>query len=91
MSSETTEQGLVKEDDNKDDETEKVEYKDMEYQDVIDNWNLNINCKENNDNIDCNNTQNMVKNEVIVNNNYKKIEVAEDCNNENKNVKDSLN
>ena len=33
----------------------------------------------------------MVKNEDIVNNNYKKIEVVEECNDENKIVKDDLN
>ena len=62
----------------------------MKDQDYINNHNVNINCKENNDDIDCNNTQNTVKNEVIVDNNYKKIEVVEECNDENKNVKDDL-
>ena len=49
----------------------------MKYQDDIGNHNVNINCKENEDDVDCNNTQNTVKIEVIVNNNYKKIEVVE--------------
>ena len=73
MSSETPEKELVKKDDNKDDQIEDVEEKDMKYQDDIDNHNVNINCKENDDDVDCNNTQNTVKNEVIVNNNYKKL------------------
>ena len=55
LSSGTPEQGLVKEDDNKDDETEEVEDKDMKDQDDIDNRNVNINCKENDDDVDCNN------------------------------------
>ena len=55
LSSETLEQGLVKEYDNKDDETEEVEDKDMKYQDDIDNQNVNTNCKENDDDVDCNN------------------------------------
>ena len=92
MSSGTPEQGLVKEDDNKDYEIEEVEDKDMEDQDDNANHNVNINCNKNDDDIDCNNkTQKKVKNEVIVNNNYKKIEVIEECNDENKSVKDDLN
>ena len=91
LSSEIPEQGLVKKDDNKDDETKQVEDKDMKYQDDIDNHNFNINCKENDYDIDCNNTQNKIKNEIIVNNNYKKIKVIEECNDENKSVKDDLN
>ena len=47
LSSETPEQGLVKEDDNKDGQTEEVEDNDTKYQDDIDNHNVNINCKEN--------------------------------------------
>ena len=59
----------------------------MKNKDYIDNHNVNINCNENDDDIDCNNkTKNTVKNEVIVNNNYKKIEVIEECNDENKSV-----
>ena len=92
LSSETLEQGLVKEYDNKDDETEEVEDKDMKDQDDIGNHNVNINCKENDDDVDCNNeTQNMVKNEVIIKNNYIRIEVVEECNDENKSVQDDLN
>ena len=73
MSSETLEQGLVKEYSDKEDGIEEVEDKDMKDQDDIDNHNVNINCKENDDDIDCKDkTQNTVKNEVIVNNNYKK-------------------
>ena len=85
LSSETPEQWLVKEDDNKDDEIEEVEDKDMKDQDDIVNHNVNINCKENDDNVDCRNnkTQNTVKNEVIVNNNYKKMKVIEECNDKN--------
>ena len=65
----------------------------MKYQDDIGNHNVNINCKENDDGVDCNNnkTQNTVKNEVIVNNNYKKIKVVEECNDENKSVSDDPN
>ena len=63
----------------------------MRDQDDIGNHNVNINCKENEDVVDCNKTQNTVKNEVIINNNYKKIEVIEECNDENKSVKDDLN
>ena len=33
----------------------------------------------------------MVKNEVIINNNYKKIKVVEECNYENKSIQDDLN
>ena len=67
MSIETPKQGLVKENNNKDDETKEVEDKDMKYQDGIGNHNVNINCKENDDFVDCNNkTQNTVKNEVII-------------------------
>ena len=44
--------------------------------------------RRNDDDVDCNNnkTQNKVKNEVIVNNNYKKIEAVEECNDENKSI-----
>ena len=68
----------------------------MKDQDDIDNHNVNINCKVIDNVVDCNKTQNMVKNEVIVNNNnyyyyYKKIEVIEECNDENKNIKVGLN
>ena len=72
LSSETPKQGLVKEDDNKEDETEEVEDKDIKDQYDIDNHNVNINCKENDNDVDCNNnkTQNTIK--IIVNNNYKK-------------------
>ena len=41
----------------------------MKDQDDIDNHNVNINCKKNDDAIDRNKTQNTVKNEAIVNNN----------------------
>ena len=54
MSSETLGQGLVKEDDNKNDETEEVEERDTKDQDDIENHNVNINCKESDDVIDCN-------------------------------------
>ena len=48
----------------------------MKVQDDIGNRNVNINCKENDDDVDFNNkTQNTVKNEVIVNNNYKKLKL----------------
>ena len=48
----------------------------MENQDDIANHNVNINWNENDDSISCNNkTQNMIKNEVIVKNDYKKIEL----------------
>ena len=49
----------------------------MKDQDDIDNHNVSINCKENDDNVDFNNnkTQNTVKNEVIVNNNYEKLKL----------------
>ena len=63
----------------------------MKDQDDIDNHNANINCKENDDAVDCNKTQNTIKNEVIVNNNYEKIEVIEECNDENKSTKNDLN
>ena len=86
MFSETPEQGLVKEYDNKDDETEEVEDKDMKYQDGIDNHNVNINCKENDVFVEVNEV-----NRVNVNNNYEKIEVVEECNDENKSVKYYLN
>ena len=46
MSSETPEQGLVKEDNKKDNETKEVEDKDMKYQDDIDNHNVNITVKK---------------------------------------------
>ena len=45
FSTESLEQELVREDDNEYDKIEEVEDKDMEYQDDIDNHNLNINCK----------------------------------------------
>ena len=32
-----------------------------------------------------------IKNEVIINNNYKKIKVVEECNDENKSIQDDLN
>ena len=77
MSCQTLEQGLVKEDDNKDDEIEEVEDKDMKDQDDIDNHNVYINCKEIDNVIDCNDkAQNTVKNEVNVNDNYERIEVV---------------
>ena len=42
----------------------------MKYQDDIDNHNVNINCKEIDNGVDCNdNAQNTVKNEVNVNEN----------------------
>ena len=44
----------------------------MKDQDDINNHTVNINCKENDDDVDCK-TQNTVKNEAIVNNNYKKL------------------
>ena len=50
MSTETTEQELVKEDD----ETKEVEDKDMKDQDDIGNHNVNINCKEKNNAVYCN-------------------------------------
>ena len=43
--SEIPKQGLVKKDDNKDDETKEVEDTDKKDQDDINNHNLNINCK----------------------------------------------
>ena len=52
----------------------------MKNQDDIGNHNVNIICKENDDDVDCNKTQNMVKNEVI-----------EEHNDENKKVKVDLN
>ena len=52
----------------------------MEDQDDIDDHNVNMICKENDDDVDCNKTQNMVKNEVI-----------EEHNDENKKVKFDLN
>ena len=59
----------------------------MKDQDDIDNHNANINCKETDNDVDFNNnTQNTVKNEFIVNNNYKKINVGEEFNDENKSV-----
>ena len=45
LSSGTLEQGLVKEDNNEDEETRKVEDKNMKYLDEIDNHNVNINCQ----------------------------------------------
>ena len=47
----------------------------MKDQDDIDNHNVNINCKENNNVVDCNKTQNTVKNEFIVKNNYEKMKL----------------
>ena len=92
MSSETPEQGLVKEDDNKEDETEEVEDKDIKDQYDIDNHNVNINCKEIDDVVDCNDkAQNTIKNEVNINDNYERIEVVEECNDENKSVEYNLN
>ena len=86
LSSEIPEQGLVKKDDNKDDETEEVEDTDMKDQDDIDNHNVNINCKENDAVVEVNEV-----NKVIVNNNYERIEVVEEYSDENKSVKDDLN
>ena len=64
----------------------------MKYQYDIDSQDVNINCKGNDNDIGCNNkTQNTVKNEVIVNENYKKIKVIEECNDENKSIWDDLN
>ena len=64
----------------------------MKNQDDIDNHNVNINCKEIDDVVDCNvKAQNTVKNEVNDNNNYERIEVVEECNDENKSVEDDLN
>ena len=83
LSSEIPEQGLVKKDDNKDDETKEVEDMDMKYQDDIYNHNVNINCKENDGVVEFN--------KVNVNNNDKRIEVVKECNDENKTVKDDLN
>ena len=55
----------------------------MKYQNDIGNHNVNINCKENGVVIEVN--------KVNVNDNYEKIEVVEECNDENKSVKDELN
>ena len=44
-------QGIIKEDDNKDNKTEEVEDKDMKDQDDIENHNVNINCKENDNDV----------------------------------------
>ena len=81
----SSEQGLVKKDDNKDDDTEEVEDTYMKDQDDIDNHNVNINCKENDVVVEVNEV-----NKVNVNNNYERIEVVEECNDENKSVKDDL-
>ena len=82
MSSEIPKQGLVKQDNNKDDDTKEVEDTDMKDQDDIDNHNGNINCQEVNSVVDCNDkAQNTVKNEVNVNNIYERFEVLEECNN----------
>ena len=86
MSSEITEQGLVKKDDNKYDDTEEVEDMDMKDQDDIGNHNFNINCKENGVIIEVNEV-----NKVNVNNNYEIIEVLEECTDENKSAKHDLN
>ena len=51
LSSETPEQGLVEEDNKKDDEIEEVEDKDILYEDDIGNYNVNINCKENDNDV----------------------------------------
>ena len=58
----------------------------MKDQDDIDNHNININCKENGIVVEVNEV-----NEVNVNNNYERIKVVEECNDENKSVKDDLN
>ena len=68
MSSETPKQELIKGDDNKDDQIENVEDKNMKYQDDIDNHNVNINCKENDVVVEVNEV-----NKVNVNNNYERI------------------
>ena len=73
ISSEIPEQGLVKKDDNKDDDTEEVEETDMKYQDDIDNYNVNINCKEIGIVVKVNEV-----NKVNVNNNNETIEVVEE-------------
>ena len=89
MFSEILEQGLVTKDDNKEDDTEEVEDTDTKDQDNIDdieNHNVNINCKENGIVVEVNEV-----NEVNVNNNYERIKVVEECNDENKSVKDDLN
>ena len=75
------EQGLVKKDDNKNNETEEVEDTIMKDQNDIDNHNVNINCKENGVVVEVN--------KVNVNDNYERIQVT--CNDENKSVKDDLN
>ena len=87
MSSEIPKQGLVKQDNNKDDDTKEVEDTDMKDQDDIDdieNHNVNINCKENGIVVEFSEV-----NKVNVNNNYDIIEFI--CNDENKSVKDDLN
>ena len=86
MFSGTPEQGLVKEDDKKEDETQEVEDRDMNDQVDIYNHNVNINCKENDVVVELNEI-----NKVNVNDNYEKIEVVEECNDENKSVKYDLN
>ena len=58
----------------------------MKYQDYIDNHNANINCKENGVVVEVNEV-----NKVNLNNNYERIEVVEECNDENKSVKYDLN
>ena len=52
----------------------------MKNQDDIDRHNVNINCKEIDDVVDCNDkAQDTVKKEVNVNDNYQRIEVVEDA------------
>ena len=64
----------------------------MKNGDDMDNHNVNINCKEIDDVIDCNDkAQNTVKNQINVNNNYEGIEVVEECNDKNKCVEYYLN
>ena len=73
LSNEIPEQGLVKKDDNKDDETKELEDTYMKDQDDIDTHNANINCKENDVVVEVNEV-----NKVNVNNNYERIEVVEE-------------
>ena len=77
------EQGLVKKDDNKNNEKEEVEDIVMKDQNDIDNHNANINCKENGVVVEFNEVNN-----VNVNNNYERIEVI--CNDEIKVLKMTL-
>ena len=58
----------------------------MKDHDGIDNHNVNSNCKENGVVVEVNEV-----NKVNVNNNYEIIVVVEECNAENKSVKDDLN